>query len=219
MQKYFEILRRCALFAGIADEDLLVLLDCLGARLARYSKNQTVFAEGDPAQSIGILLSGSVQITRVDYFGNRSILTAVRPSELFGEAFACAGAASIPVSVVANADSEILLIDCARITQPCSNACGFHSQMIYNLMKTMATKNIQLQQRIEVTSQRTTRDKLMTYLLLQAQKTGKSRFDIPFDRQALADYLEVDRSGLSAEIGKLRKEGILNCRKNHFELL
>ena len=59
----------------------------------------------------------------------------------------------------------------------------------------------------------------MTYLMLQAKRAGRDSFDIPFDRQELADYLEVERSGLSAEISKLKKEGIIDSQKNHFELL
>ena len=91
--------------------------------------------------------------------------------------------------------------------------------MIYNLLKNVAAKNIQFHQKIEITAKRSTREKLMSYLTLQAKKAGSQSFDIPFDRQELADYLEVERSGLSAEISKLRKEGILKSEKKHFELL
>ena len=61
--------------------------------------------------------------------------------------------------------------------------------------------------------------KLLTYLTLQAKNTGKNHFEIPFDRQGLADYLEVERSGLSAEIGKMTREGLIYSKKNYFELL
>lgn len=219
MQKYFRILRKCPLFYNIADEDLLPMLDCLGAKVANYDKKETVMAEGEAARYIGIVLSGSAQIIRVDYFGNRSIVADIEPSELFGESFACADIQAIPVSVVANEYSEILFVDCIRITQSCSNACEFHRQMIYNLMKIVATKNLVFHQKIEITSKRSTREKLMAYLLLQAKKNNSNRFEISYDRQELADYLEVDRSGLSAEISKMRKEGIIKSRKNHFELL
>lgn len=101
----------------------------------------------------------------------------------------------------------------------CQSACSFHSQMIFNLMKTVALKNIIFHQKIEITSKRSTREKLMTYLMFQAKRAKHSRFEIPFDRQELADYLEVDRSGLSAEISKLKAEGVIDCHKNHFELL
>ena len=123
------------------------------------------------------------------------------------------------VSVVASEPCQVLLIDCQRILRSCANACSFHQQMIFNLMRELATKNIMFHLKVEITSKRSTREKLLAYLMQQAKQAGDSRFDIPFDRQELADYLEVDRSGLSAEIGRLRREGVLTCRKNHFELL
>ena len=112
-----------------------------------------------------------------------------------------------------------MFIDCQHVLHSCQNACGFHQQMIFNLMKNLADKNIMFHQKIEITSKRTTREKLMTYLMFQAKKNNKNSFYIPYDRQELADYLEVDRSGLSAEISKLRKEEILKSNKKYFEIL
>ena len=219
MKKFSEILKKCPLFAGIGEEDLLRMLSCLGATVDTYDKKYTVLAEGYPAKHIGIVLSGSVQVIQIDYYGNRSILSNIGPSEVFAEAFACAEAKSIPVSIIANEPSEIMLIDCQHILHTCQNHCGFHQQLIFNLMKDLATKTILFHQKIDITAKRTTRDKLMTYLMLEAKKAGHASFTIPFDRQELADYLEVDRSGLSAEIGKLKKEGVLDTQKNHFILL
>lgn len=219
MKKYFEVLRRCRLFDGIAEEQLLAMLGCLKVSVRSYEKNQTVIEEGDAANGIGIVLSGAVQIVRVDYYGNRSILTEVGPSQLFGESFACAEVQAMPVSVVAAEACEVMFVDARRILHLCSNACEFHNRMIFNLMKVVATKNLMFHQKLEIISQRTTREKLMTYLLQQAKQANSNRFTVPFDRQELADFLEVDRSGLSAEIGKLRKEGILESRKSEFVLL
>ena len=219
MKKYFEILRKCPLFDQIEDENLITMLGCLGARVETFDKKYTIIAEGNPAKYIGIVLSGCAQITQVDYYGNRSILSSVMPSNVFAEAFACAEVRSLPVSVIASEPCEVMLIDCGRILHTCQNSCGFHQKLIYNLMKDLASKTLALHQRIEVTSKRTTREKLMTYLMLQSKKAGNSSFNIPFDRQELADYLEVDRSGLSAEISKLRNEGIIESHRKHFELL
>jgi len=219
LKKYFEILKKCALFEGITEDSLLRLLPCFGARVESFDKKYTVFAEGSPARYVGIVLSGSVQIVKNDYDGNRSIVLTVGPSGLFGESFACADISEMPVSVIAAEESEIMLIDCHHILHTCSNACGHHQQMIFNLMKNLAIKNLAFHQKIEVTSKRSTREKLLTYLSLQAQRAHAKSFRIPFDRQELADYLEVERSGLSSEIGKLKREGILRCDKNFFELL
>lgn len=219
MKKYFDILRKCSLFHQIEDQNLIPLLGCLGAKLETFDKKQTIFAEGNPAKYIGIALSGSAQIVQMDYYGNRSIISGIEPAEIFAEAFACAEISAMPVSVIANEPCEIMLIDCHRMMHSCSKSCGFHQQMIFNLMKDLATKNMMFHQKIQITAKRTTREKLMAYLMMQAKKKGSNSFHIPFNRQELADYLEVDRSGLSAEISKLRKEEIINSNRNHFVLL
>ncbi|MBQ8597858.1 MAG: Crp/Fnr family transcriptional regulator, partial [Lachnospiraceae bacterium] len=199
MIKYFEIIQKCPLFAQIERENLFTMLTCLGAKVESFDKKHTILAEGTPAKYIGIVLSGSAQIIQIDFYGNRSILANIKPSEIFAEAFACAGAPSLPVSIIANETCEIMLIDCNHILHTCTNSCSFHQQMIFNLMKILASKTILFHQKIEIISKRSTREKLMTYLNLYAKEAGCS-FDIPFNRQELADYLEVDRSGLSAEI-------------------
>lgn len=219
MKKYFDVLRRCSLFNHIEDENLIALLGCLDAKVEAFGKKYTIFAEGNPAKHIGIMLSGKAQVIRNDYNGNRSIVSGIEQAEMFGEAFACAELDAIPVAIIANEPCEVMFINCHRLINSCTNACSFHQQIIFNLMKELAIKNLMFHQRIEITSQRSTRDKLMTYLLMQAKKNRKSSFTIPFNRQELADYLEVDRSGLSTEIGKLTKEGIISCSRNHFEIL
>lgn len=219
MKKYYDVLKNCPLFSHIGEENLLRMLTCLGAKIESFDKKYTVIAEGNPAKYIGIVLTGSVQIVRIDYYGNRSILTEVGAGDVFGEAFACAEVEAIPVTVIANEPCLIMLIDCGHILHTCENNCGFHQQLIFNLMKDLATKTMLFHQKIEIMAKRSTRDKLLTYLMFQAKKAGRNRFTIPFDRQELADYLEVDRSGLSAEISKLRREGILESEKNEFILL
>lgn len=219
MEKYLNVLHRCSLFQNIEDGHLTKMLTCLGAKIERFDKKYTIVAEGNPAKYIGIMLSGSAQIIRMDYYGNRNIVSGVEVSETFCESFACAELKSIPVTIIASEPCEVMLIDCAHILHTCSNNCGFHQQLIFNLMKDLATKNIMFHQKIEITSKRSTREKLLVYLLLRAKKEGSNSFFIPFDRQELADYLEVDRSGLSSEISKLRNEGILESDRKHFVLL
>ena len=218
MQDFFPILEQSPLFEGIRMENLQAMLGCIGGRVLDIAKGQYVFREGDPATHVGMVLSGSVQLMREDYYGNRSIVAHIGPAQLFGETYACANVAALPVSIVADSYSRVLLMDCRRITTTCSSACAFHNRIIFNLLRLVATKNLVFDQKIQITSQRTTREKLMAYLLNQAKLQGSSSFTIPYDRQGLADYLEVDRSGLSAEISKLRKEGILESEKNRFTL-
>ena len=219
MEQLFELMKQCPLFYGIDESDLNGMLACLDAKRVSAHKGQTIFSEGETAVYVGVVLTGAVRVIREDYYGNRSIVAHMGPGEVFGESFACAEVKSLPVSVVAEEDSEYLLIDCRRITMSCTNACAFHSRMIYNLLRLVAGKNLMFNQKLEIIGKRTTREKLMAYLMNQAKQQGKGAFTIPYDRQALADYLEVDRSGLSVEISKLKKEGKLLCEKNRFELL
>ena len=219
MRKFLSVLKKCPLFFDITGDNIITMLDCLEARTDIFDKNYTILSEGSPAKYIGIVLLGSVQITRTDYYGNRSILGNLCEGELFAEAFACMQMTSMPVSVIANETSTIMFIDCNHILHTCQNGCPFHQQLVYNLMKVLAAKTVMFQQKIEITSKRTTREKLLAYLTICAKKNNKNSFKISFNRQELADYLEVDRSGLSAEISKLRKDGILECRRNYFKLL
>lgn len=219
MQDYLKILKKSDLFRSIDEKNIEKMLSCLGAKIVSFDKKYTIFAEGTPAKYIGIMLRGSAQIFQVDYNGNRNIISNIEVGEVFAEAFACAELEALPVTIIASEPSEVMLIDSRRILYTCSNNCDFHRQLIFNLMKNLAVKTLKFHQKIEITSQRTTREKLLTYLSLYAKNTNSKSFTIPFNRQELADYLEVERSGLSVEISKLKKEGIINTNKNHFEFL
>ena len=213
-----EILSRCPLFEGMEEEALDMMLGCLGTRTSFFKKNDAILAEGEPARQVGILLSGRVELIRSDYLGNRSIMASLGPGQLFGEAFACAQVEALPVSAVAAEDCRVMLMDIGRMLTTCSHACEFHRQMVFNLLKIVARKNLALHRKAEIVSHRSTREKVLAYLAEVARETGKNEFTIPFDRQGLADYLEVDRSGLSAELSKLKKEGLMEYEKNWFRL-
>ena len=213
-----KILQSCPLFTDISRDELNAVLNCLQARMIHVSRGQLIFQEGQPAAEIGIVLSGWVQIIREDYFGNRSIIGRAEPSQLFGEAFACAGTEML-VDVVAATDSEIMLADCRKVLTLCKNSCSFHNKIIYNLLQIVARKNLLLSQKLEILSRRSTRDKLMQYLLQEARQTGNDSFSIPYDRQGLADFLGVERSALSAEISRMRSDGLIECKKSWFRLI
>ncbi len=218
MEKYLKIFKKSPLFQEIAEDDLLRMLTCLGAKILSFGKRQTIMAEGSAVHAIGLLLSGSAQVIQLDYDGNRSILSGLSPSEVFAEEFACAMEPSLPIAVVANEPCEVMLLDSNHILHTCANHCAFHRQLIYNLTRVLARKTVRFHSRAQIISCRTTRERLLTYLLQYAKEKDSRSFDIPFDRQALADYLEVDRSGLSTEIGRLRREGVLDSHKRHFVL-
>ena len=219
MESIVAALASCPLFSGIAPEELSALLHCLAPLRRHAARQEPILLEGEAPKGIGVVLSGAVQILRTDYAGNRSIVAHIPAGGLFGEAFACAGISAMPVSVVAAEDSMLLILDCTRLLHSCSSTCAFHQRLIDNLLRLLAVKNLSLNRRLEIASQRTTREKLLTYLRQEARRTGSRTVVIPYDRQELADFLGVDRSGLSTEIGRLCKAGILACSRSTFTLL
>ena len=216
MKINFETLKKAPLFNGIESDEFL---PCLRATVGNYEKGQTVFAEGSEIKYVGVVLSGRVDIVSEDFNGNRTISATAETGDLFAEAFAFSGKKYFPVSVIAAEMSEILFLDRNCLHSPCARSCENHRKLISNLLEIIVGKNLILNKKIEFLSKRTTREKLMAYLLSEAKKAGKSSFTLPYDRQALADFLCVDRSAMSSEIGKLRKEGVIKAEKNRFTIL
>lgn len=215
MREYLALLGQSPLFQGISPQELEGLLPCLGARQLRAGKHQMIFRAGDPARWVGLVLSGAVHVIQEDHYGNRSLVALIQPPHLFGEAFACAGTDTLPVTVEAAQDSNILLLDCQHVLNTCDDSCVFHRRLVTNLLQVVAGKNLLLTQKLSLLSKRTTREKLMAYLTGEARQVGSPSFTLSLDRQALADYLGVDRSAMSAELSKLRRDGLLECKGRH----
>ena len=193
------------------------MLSCLSAKTVRYKKGSVILLSGDAVNFVGLILSGSVQIIKEDVDGHIAILTELGVSGIFGEVFACAGISHSPVTVQSSEDSEVLFIDYKKVTTSCPSACPFHAALIKNMLQLIAVKNLLLNQKIEILSKRTTREKLFCYFDLHRGATNK--FSIPFNREELAHYLCVDRSAMSNELCKMRDEGLIRFNKNTFEIL
>lgn len=218
MQAYLEVIKSVGLFAGIEANDLLTMLTCLGATKMEYPKGTFVLMSGEKVVSVGVLLEGQLHITKEDLNGDRALIATLAAGDVFAEALCFAGVAQSPVSVVAAVDSKVLLLNFRRIVQTCSHACTFHTQLIENMLHIIAQKNLQLQARMDFLSKKSIRERLMNYLEAEALKQGRT-FSVPQNREELADFLCVDRSALSRELGNLKREGILDYHKNFFRLL
>lgn len=218
MAEFSPALAACPLFDGIDGVGAGPVLTCLGARTVRVDKGAPLFLQGDPAGRMGIVLDGALQSVQDDYYGNRSVLSVLRPGDAFGEAYACAGLETLPVSVVALKESSVLLLDGRRVIRACPRACGVHTRIIANLMRELANKNLALSEKIRLMSRKTTREKLLAYLSAEARRQGGAEFTIPLGRQALADYLGVERSAMSAELSRLRRDGLLETKASWFRL-
>ena len=217
MKRIFDIAKNTQLFKAIAFSDFEPMLNCLSVRVAKHKKNDIILLSGDTVNFVGLVLSGSVKIIKEDIDGKITLLTSLGISEVFGEVFACAGIDHSPVTIIAAEDSEIMMMDYKKIVHSCTNACMFHTKLIENMMKLLATKNLQMNQKIEILSKRSTREKLLSFF--DAQRGAAKKFTIPYSREELADYLCVDRSAMSNELSKMRDEGLIAYKKNVFELL
>lgn len=212
------VLERCTLFAGMDAGEVGAVLDCLAARGADFDRAQSIIREGEEISSIGILVKGRACIVQEDFWGNQNILAQVFPGQLFGESFACVPGATSSVRVVAENPCRVVFLQAQRLLFTCKNACSCHARVIQNLLHDLAKKNLRLNEKLIHVSQRTTKEKLMSYLSAESQRHASASFSIPFNRQQLADYLAVDRSALSKELGKLRDAGVLTFSKNRFVL-
>lgn len=214
----YRLLSRNPLLRGFSENECRELLAALHASVRSYPKNAVILAAGSPATQIGIVLEGSAQIIFSDVFGNQTIFGMIEPPDLFAEAFCCAGSPSIPVSVLAVRPSRVLFLTYpGTIARNPANA-RLYMQLLENMVRVSASKNLRLNEKLRCLSRRSTREKLLTYLSAQSRSASSLTFSIPFNRQELADYLCVDRSAMSAELSRLRQEGILDFDRNQFRL-
>lgn len=218
MKEFLSILQSSKLFSDISKKELTAILSCLEAKKVDFPKEAFVLRAGESIKSVGLVLSGSVMIIQEDIWGNRNILSKAEPGQTFAAAFACAPNSRLNVSVISETTVTVMFFNVKRILNVCPSACAHHSQLIRNLLSELAEKNLRFGEKLTHMGQRSTRAKIMSYLSAEAQRLGKYEFDIPFSRQQLADYLAVERSGLSSELGKMRGEGLLDFHKSHFIL-
>ncbi len=206
------------LFRNIQPEDLAQLLHCCEAKTISFPKDTYIWTAGAPARHIGVVKSGQVNIIREDILGNRHIIGQVGPGEVFGETFACAGLSLYPVSAQTTELADIMLLALQKVIRQCPAACGFHTQLIENLMRIMAEKNLILNRKISFLSYKTTRQKIAALLLSQMSSENDSSVSVPFSREEMADYFGLNRSALSRELSRMRAEGVIDFDRNTFIL-
>lgn len=219
MEKYLPVLRCSPFFTGLTDDEILSLLRCIHAVRTARPRGSYLFRAGDTTEVMGLVLTGSVLILQEDLWGHRNILSRCAAGDFFGEPYAATPGAVLNISVTAESDCEILFLPVSRLLCTCPSACDHHQKLIRNLVGVLAEKILRFNEKITHISKRTTRDKLLSYLSAESLRQGSLSFDIPFDRQQLADYLCVERAAMSTELSKLQKEGLLRTSHKHFELL
>ena len=210
-------LKETVLFRGMSEDEIAHALDELHALERTYEKGETVFHAGSPTDCMGLVLSGSVTIENNDLWGNCTILSHVGRGQFFAETYALLPQEVMLVDGRANPTARILLLDATPVLGGAS--APWKDKITRNLLLISMQKNLILSGRSFHTAPKTIRGRILSYLNTVSLQTGSCEFDIPFDRQQLADYLNLERTGLSKELGKMQREGILTCRKNHFRLI
>lgn len=209
------LLSNTQLFRGIEEPEIQSLLHCLGAAEKTYEKGEVIFPEGEPTRFLGVVLSGRVMVEHSDIWGNRAILGSAAPGAVFGEAYACIPGEPLQVSVCAVEKTTVLLLNVGKVLTTCTSACAFHTKLVRNLLTVCAVKSLQLSRRILHTSSKSIRGRLLSYFSQCAKRSGSYSFQIPYNRQQLADYLGVDRSAMCNELSKMQRDGLIQYEKNY----
>lgn len=214
----YSFLSSTPLFQGISEVEIKHILTCLRAEEKSFEKNEIIFSAGSAINEIGLVESGSVNFVVNFYSGTSNIFGHIEKGSIFGENYAAIAGKELLGDVIATEQAKILFINLGNLLSVCSNACNYHQRLVHNLLRISAQKNLNLSERMMHTAPKTIRERILSYLSEQAILNSGNSFAIPFDRQQLADYLNVDRSALSNELGKMQKDGIIEFKKNKFVL-
>ena len=219
MREYVKETHHAPLFSGIKIEELDAMLTCIGSYIRQYKKGEFILLSEESVQAVGLVLEGTIHMIKEDIWGNKAILTMIQRHGLFGETFACGSQLNSAVSFYSATNCRVLYLPFYKVIHACNLSCIFHHRLIENMVRLIADKNAQLMEKVEIISKKTLRDKILTYLSLQAQIHKKNEFEIPFGRLELADYLCADRSALTRELNSMKKDGVIDFEKNHFQIL
>ena len=195
-----------SIFEGIEEEDIKKMLKCFDAKTRTFKKDRTIVTNIINIKMIGIILNGTANMERYDYNGNRSIIEKLEKNSVFGEVFSRLGS---DISVIATSDCEVLFIEYEHLIKRCKKGCIYHSILTNNVLQLLSKKIVDLNERLEILSKRTIRDKLLSYFELLANNNPKRSFTLPFTYTDLADYLSIDRSAMMREIKNLKEEGFI----------
>jgi len=216
--KKIDILAQSALFAGIATDTLAVMLDCLQPKRSTHAKNSFITVEGEPFTGLGILLAGEATVVKENVAGARSVLTSLEAGDMFGEMIAFSARKSWPASVVAQSKCSVVFLPPQKITGTCPHACDGHQRLIRNMLLIVSEKALMLNRKVEYLTIKSMRTKIATYLLEQHKLMGKKTFIMPLKRNDLADFLNVSRTALSREMGRMRDEGMIDFYRSSVKL-
>ena len=210
----FEIIKECPIFKDFSIDEIIEIFSVISFYEKNYKKNDIILAENTKIEYFGIITNGKIALSNFDYFGNRNILNVFEKEDSFAEALVSLEI-QIPHEVISLTDSSVVWIEYKSLSKSL-----YYQKILNNLLNIISTKNLILNKKLQILSKRTTREKILEYLATQKKLLSiDSNFEINLNRNEMADYLALDRSNLSRELGKLKKEGIIDFKKNKFKLL
>lgn len=214
---YHDCLLRHRLFKGLTEEEILRALSLLEAHRRTYAKGEYLHRMGEPLPSFGVVLFGTVQVYSDDSGGHRMMMANVEAGGSFGESLAFLALPAAPVHILTATGCEVLWLHTAPLRAPSGDPFVFRLRDRFTAM--LAARTLEMNDRIQILSKLTLREKLVTFFAEWKQHTGKSTFTVPFDRAALADYLGTNRAALSRELSHMQAEGLIEFYKNSFKIL
>ena len=213
-----DVIQQVALFRGMDEAELAASLSALSAKEKTYEMDETILYAGNVSEHMGLVLEGSVTIESNDVWGNRTILSHIEKGGTFAETYALLEDEPMLVDVIANEKSNILFLRIGSLNLLQQDISPWRVKLIGNLLRISSQKNLHLSGRSFHTAPKSIRGRVMAYLNSVSLQKNKIDFDIPFDRQQLADYLNVERSALSRELSNMQQDGLIIVRRNHFEI-
>lgn len=212
-------LKNLPLFSNLNEKEIKLILDFFNSYEKTFEKNNFIFEIGKLIDKIGIIISGEINIIKEDFWGNRNILNKFKTGEIFGEVFALSKVIPLNISVEASQNTRILFLDFKYFSMENSENPAEIIKFLSNIFKISLRKNILFTEKLEHITKKTVREKIISFLSSEAQKNNSNSFTIKFDRQELADYLFVERSALSRELGAMKKAGLIDYKKDFFTLI
>jgi len=219
IESYIEVLQQVPLFDAINEEELIHILGCLKPNIRQYNKGEIITIEGHEFTGIGIVLNGRVTVTKTNEAGERILMAQLPVGGIFGEMVAFSFITKWPATVVADRKSIVMSLSPNTIVNHCSNMCYGHRQLMINLLTLVSNKAIGLNRKVHYLSIKSMRGKLAKFLMEEYAGKGKKLFDISYNRNELAEFLNVSRPSMSRELSRMKDEGIIDFYQSSFKLL
>lgn len=213
-----EHLKKAHLLEGLSEETLDIIIEHLMPTFKTYKKNDVLLRAGEPFNSVGFLISGKIAGFRLDYEGNVTLHQIFDDHKTFGFEISATPTQISPLYLKCLTDSKIILLPYKELITLASIPTQDKLKLMENLTQLLANENMRKLYKIEFLAEKSIRRKIRLYLSFMAEKTGSHTFEIPFNRNELAQYLNVNRSALSAELSRMQNEGLIAYTKNKFTL-